>query len=74
MLNVKTGPSLHLKVTECFPVDFMKFEQSELSLTEEDAGSAGLSATGEGHRSYAATLVEGNELVKVMEIGEHLRD
>jgi hypothetical protein len=40
--------------------------------TEVDAGGAGLSATGEGHSRNAAALVEGNELVKVMEIREHL--
>ncbi len=41
-------------------------------LTEEDAGSARLSATREGDGSNAAALIEGDELVKVVEIGEHL--
>ena len=41
-------------------------------LTEVDRGSARLSASREGHSRNAAALVEGDKLVEVVEIGEHL--
>ncbi len=41
-------------------------------LTEEDRGGTRLGAPGERDCSDTTALVEGNELVEVVEIGEHL--
>jgi hypothetical protein len=48
-----------------------KVEYDDL-LTKEDGGGTRLGASGERDSTNATTLVKGDELVKVVEIGEHL--
>jgi hypothetical protein len=52
----------------------LKFNYKHSKLTEVDGGSARLGATRERNSRNAAALVEGDKLVEVVEIGEHLRE
>ena len=48
--------------------------EEESQHTEEDGGRARDGAAGEGGSRNVAALVKGNELVEVVEIGEHLEN